>query len=73
MGRSVALWVVLDFLCEPLLSVWMTMNQGEGQRMMTLSLDSSSFVALFLAGCIVVIARILQQACDIDHENKQFI
>jgi hypothetical protein len=72
-GRAVALWVLLDFLCEPLLSVWVTMNEPVGQRLITLSLTPPSFVALFLAACIAVIARILWQASEVDSENRTFV
>lgn len=72
-GKAVALWVLLDFLCEPLLSVWVTMNEPVGQRLITLSVTAPSFVALFLAACIAVIARILWQASEVDSENRTFV
>ena len=72
-GKAVALWVLLDFLCEPLLSVWVTMNEPVGQRMISLSVTAPSFVALFLAACIAVIARILWQASEVDSENRTFV
>lgn len=72
-GRAVAMWVLLDFLCEPLLSVWVTMNEPVGQRFITLSVTAPSFVALFLAACIAVIARILWQASEVDSENRTFV
>ncbi|MGB3123502.1 MAG: DUF2975 domain-containing protein [Pseudomonas sp.] len=72
-GKAVAIWVLLDFLCEPLLSVWVTMNEPVGQRMISLSVTAPSFVALFLAACIAVIARILWQASEVDSENRTFV
>jgi hypothetical protein len=72
-GRAVAIWVLLDFLCEPLLSVWVTMNEPVGQRMISLSITAPSFVALFLAACISIIARILWQASEVDSENRTFV
>ncbi|AZE51335.1 hypothetical protein C4K04_5697 [Pseudomonas chlororaphis] len=56
-GRAVAIWVLLDFLCEPVLNMWMTMGAPVGERLITLSFTTPSFVALFLAACISVIAR----------------
>lgn len=73
MGQSVVLWVVLNFLCEPLLSIWMTMREPVGQRLISLSVDSSAVVALFLAACIIVIARILRRASEISAENQLFV
>lgn len=72
-GKAVVAWVVLDFLCEPLLSVWVTMNEPVGQRLVSLSVTAPSFVALFLAACIAVIARILLQASEVDSENRTFV
>ncbi|AUM71792.1 DUF2975 domain-containing protein [Pseudomonas fluorescens] len=72
-GRAVALWVLLDFLCEPFLSLLMTINAPVGQRLLTLSITAPSFVALFLAACIAIIARILSQASEVDSENRTFV
>lgn len=72
-GRAVALWVLLDFLCEPLLSVWVTMTAPVGERLITLSVSAPTFVALFLAACISIIARILWQASEVASENRSFV
>lgn len=73
LGIAVALWVVLGVLCEPLLSAWATMQLPPGQRFISLSFDSSGIVALFLAGCVIVVASILRRAHEIDSENKHFV
>lgn len=72
-GRAVAVWVLLDFLCEPLLSLWVTINAPVGERLITLSVTAPTFVALFLAACISIIARILWQASEVDSENRTFV
>lgn len=72
-GKAVALWVMLAFICEPLLSLWLTMTAPPGQRMVSLSLQPSAFVALFIAASVVMIARILGAASEVADENKQFI
>lgn len=72
-GRGVALWVLLDFLCEPLLSIWVTLNAPVGERLISLSITAPTFVALFLAACISIIARILWQASEVDSENRAFV
>jgi hypothetical protein len=72
-GRAVALWVLLDFLCEPLLSLLVTINAPVGQRLLTFSITAPSFVALFLAACIAIIARILSQASEVNSENSTFV
>lgn len=72
-GRAVVLWVLLDFVCEPFLSLLMTINAPVGQRLLTLSITAPSFVALFLAACIAIIARILSQASEVDSENRTFV
>ncbi|WP_259696903.1 DUF2975 domain-containing protein [Pseudomonas brassicacearum] len=72
-GRAVALWVLLDFICEPFLSLLVTINAPVGQRLLTFSITAPSFVALFLAACIAIIARILSQASEVDSENRTFV
>jgi hypothetical protein len=72
-GRSIALWVLVQFLTEPFLSFWLTLPRGQGQRLVALSVQSSDFVALFVAGCIVVIARILERASEVYEENRTFV
>ncbi|KAA0946087.1 DUF2975 domain-containing protein [Pseudomonas sp. ANT_H14] len=72
-GKAVALWVLLDFLCEPMLSLWVTMNEPVGQKLLTVSFNAQTFVALFLAACISIIARILWQASEVDSENRTFV
>jgi hypothetical protein len=72
-GKSVGLWVILSLLCEPLLSAWSTMLEPVGHRVVTLSLGSPYIVALFLAACIAIIARILRQASELDSEHRQFV
>lgn len=73
MGKAVALWVVLAFVCEPLLSLWLTMMAPPGHRLLSLSLQPSAFVALFIAASVVMVARILGAASEVADENKQFI
>ncbi|MDF3833657.1 DUF2975 domain-containing protein [Cupriavidus basilensis] len=72
-GRAVLAWAMLDFLCEPLLSVWLTIGQPPGHRLVTLSVGAGSVVALFMAACITVIAHILRRASELDQEHRQFV
>lgn len=72
-GKMVMLWVVLTILCEPLLSIWVTMTNPVGSQMISLSFTSGYIVALFLAGCISVIAHILRKASHIHAENEMFV
>lgn len=72
-GKSVGMWVLLSLLCEPLLSIWSTMRAPVGHRVITVSFGSPYVVALFLAGCIAVIAHILKQASELDSEHRQFV
>lgn len=72
-GRSVVLWVITSFICMPVLSILATLHAPPGQRLFTISFTSADFVALFLAGCIAVIARILARASEIDSEIKTFV
>jgi len=72
-GKSVGIWVLLSIVCEPLLSLWSTMREPAGHRMITLSFGSPYLVALFLSASIAIIAHILKQASELDSENRQFV
>lgn len=72
-GRSIAFWVVAEFLTEPVLSLWLTLRAGPGKHMVVMSLDTPALVSLFVAACIAVIGKILQRACEVYQENQQFV
>ncbi|MEN5095092.1 DUF2975 domain-containing protein [Pseudomonas protegens] len=72
-GRGVVLWVVSGFICTPLLSILVTLHAPPGEHIFTVSFTPADFVALFLAGCIAVIARILLRASEVDSENQTFV
>lgn len=72
-GRGVVLWVASSFVCTPLLSIWLTMLAPPGERSLIISFTSADFVALFVAACITVIARILLQASEVNSENQAFV
>lgn len=72
-GQFVALWVIFGFLCQPLLSLWLTIIQPAGEHLISEEFSGSDAVSLFLAGSIAIIAKILEQASIIHQENQQFI
>ncbi|AIY42946.1 hypothetical protein LT85_3788 [Collimonas arenae] len=72
-GRSIAWWVVLGVVCQPLSSVWLTMMRGVGHRIINVGIGTNEVVSLFIAASITVIARILQRASEVDAENRQFV
>lgn len=72
-GKSVGIWVLLSIVCEPLLSLWSTMREPVGHRLITLSFGSPYLVALFLSASIAIVAHILKQASELDSENRQFV
>lgn len=72
-GQSLAWWVLLGVLCQPLSSVWLTIMQPVGHRVVSVGFGTSEVVSLFMAASITVIARILQRASEVDAENRQFV
>jgi hypothetical protein len=72
-GQSLAWWVVLGVLCQPLSSIWLTIMRPVGYRLINVGFGSSEVVSLFMAASITVIARILQRASEVDAENRQFV
>ncbi len=72
-SQSIALWVVLNLISQPLLSVWLTLHAPIGQRTLTLGVGSADITALFLAACVAIIAHILGQVSAMNAEYRQFI
>lgn len=70
-GLFIFIWVILQFLTEPVLGFWLTFNAPEG--IITLSFTSSDLISLFLGGCFWVIAHILREASLLYQENQSFI
>jgi hypothetical protein len=73
LGRGIALWVLLDFVSEPLLSVWVTLRAPAGHHILSLSVGSPHAAALFLACCVIVIGNILSQASALQGELREFV
>lgn len=72
-GLCLACWVLANFLLEPLLTVWVTFLQPQGQRIVSLSFGSAELVSLFAAASVMVIARIQRKAAPLAEENRQFV
>ncbi|MBV6751075.1 DUF2975 domain-containing protein [Pseudomonas chlororaphis] len=72
-GKNVGLWVLSSILLYPLLSVWITLLMPPGERMLSLVFSPSHLVALFLAAAVMLVARIMGNACQMARENQQFI
>lgn len=72
-AKMVILWVIARLLCEPLLSVWLTMHNPVGERLITLTCSPGDVMTLFLGACIGLIAHILKKASQIHAENKMFV
>lgn len=73
MGQAIIMWTALNLLCEPVLSVWLTMREPVGHRLVAVSFSVQDIVALFLAACIIIIAQILRKTSELHAENQQFI
>lgn len=72
-GRSVAIWVLVSLLLEPVMSVWVTLLLPPGQRLLSVGFDSAQLVSLFLAAAVCLIAHIHREASALARENQQFI
>ncbi|VFT17124.1 membrane protein [Pseudomonas aeruginosa] len=69
-GLCLACWVLANFLLEPLLTVWVTFLQPQGQRIVSLSFGSAELVSLFAAASVMVITRIQRKAALLAEENR---
>lgn len=72
-GKSVAMWVLLSVLSEPVLSALATMREPEGHRVITVTVGSPYVIALFVAVTISIVANILVRASSLEQENKSFV
>lgn len=72
-GRAAWQWVIADFVCYPLLTVWLTMLNAPGQRMVAVTIDLPLVIGLLFAATLCVIAHILRQASELAAENQQFV
>lgn len=72
-GWGVILWSILDILCQPVLTLWLTIGAPVGERLISLSITTGHFVAIFISVCLAIISRILYQACDIYDENQSIV
>lgn len=72
-GFAVAGWTLLERVTQPVIGLLATLYLPKGERVLEVSISASDFVALFVAGSIVVIAQILQRASTLHAENQAFI
>ena len=73
LGKLLVLWVILSFILQPVLTVWLTLLQPPGQHILALSFNASQVITLFLAGCVAVIGHILEMASRMADENRKFV
>lgn len=72
-GKSIIIWIILNILCEPLLSYWLTFQEPIGNRVIFVSIDFQYIAAVFFAFCVILISEILKKASIINAENQQII
>ena len=72
-AKMVILWVIVRYLSEPLLSLWITMNEPVGKRSIMLTFSPGDVMVLFLGACIWLISYILYKANRLQAENEMFI
>jgi hypothetical protein len=70
-ARRVAAWAVVQVLSDSALSLWLTFQLPAGERQISLLVGAWFVVALFVAGCIGVIAHILSRAADLYKGNSR--
>lgn len=72
-AKGIAFWSILNFVCEPFLSLFATWNAPPGKHTITLSFGSPDFLALYLSGCLIVISFVFSKAHTMNNENSQFV
>ncbi|CAM3447680.1 hypothetical protein SB6411_02199 [Klebsiella spallanzanii] len=72
-GVSLGGWVMMTIAVEPLLSYWLTMLKPAGEREILFGFELQSISWLFIAVCVIAVAKILEKATLINEENKLFL
>ncbi|MDQ8020846.1 MAG: DUF2975 domain-containing protein [Moraxellaceae bacterium] len=65
--------VVVSFVCTPVLSVLLTLNNAPGHRQLALGVSSEQLFTLFIAGMVWLIAAVMTHASSLAEENAQFV
>jgi hypothetical protein len=65
--------VITGFVVQAPVSLLLTWWRGEGHREIALGLSSGDFGSLFLAGAMLVIARVMAVARRMADENESFV
>lgn len=64
---------MMTIAVEPLLSYWLTMLKPAGEREILFGFELQSIAWLFIAVCVIAVAKILEKATLINEENKLFL
>ena len=65
--------VLVSLLCQPLISYILSLYRGPGHREISLGLGSNDVAFLFMAGVVLVIARVMAEARRMADENESFV
>ncbi len=65
--------VLVSFLCEAPISYILSFYRGPGHREISLTLGSNDLAFLFMAGVVLVIARVMAEARRMADENESFV
>ena len=67
------LFAAIRLVMPTLIVLALTLDNDDGLRSLTISIDMSEIILLIIGAAILVIGQILTQAVDIARENNQFI
>ncbi|MDE2011920.1 MAG: DUF2975 domain-containing protein [Alphaproteobacteria bacterium] len=65
--------VLVSILCQPPISYILSFYRGAGHREISLGLGSNDLSFLFMAGVVLVIARVMAEARRMADENESFV
>lgn len=73
LGWAVIAWVIAEFIAEPMHSILLTLYNGPGQRLLTLSMSSDMIMGLFAGAAVLTIAWVMDEGRKIDEDQALFI
>ena len=65
--------VIVGFVMQVPISLALTWYRGSGHRQMSLGFGSDDVATLFMAGAVLVIARVMAEARRVADENESFV
>ncbi len=73
LGYALIAWVAASILFTPLISLVLSAANPQGQRSVVAELGVSDFAVLFIGGVVLIVAAVMDRACEMEAEQAYTI